>query len=154
MDNIHIDVTSEGKESLGLAIEIAFRMNRLVGRDRRGRPLGVTHYALRQASDGVPNDRGGWAYGQEPRPFRIVFFNLYEGTATKDDKVALPFITDAQGLTYFVEKWLEQVEYPSEPDHDGSNGKGWRLYNEASGRVDGDHSAVLAVSPEWATYGK
>jgi hypothetical protein len=27
-----------------------------------------------------------------------------------------------------VTAWLEEVDYGEEPDHDGANGKGWRVY--------------------------
>lgn len=50
--------------------------------------------------------------------------------------------------------WLESAEYEQEPDHDGSNIKGWRLFNEAWGQVFDDPYALVAITPEWALAGK
>lgn len=54
-----------------------------------------------------------------------------------------------------IDGWLDNVaQYPPEPNHDGSNGKGWRVYNENWGRVDGDFAVFVAIEPVWAMYGK
>lgn len=49
---------------------------------------------------------------------------------------------------------IAHADYGRQPDHDGDNEKGWRLYNETWGMVGGDHSAFAAVEPAWAMYGK
>lgn len=67
--------------------------------------------------------------------------------------VPLPFKMDAEAARMVVLGWLAEQDYGKEPDHDGSNRKGWRAYNEANG-VGGDYAAFLAVKPVWATYGK
>lgn len=68
---------------------------------------------------------------------------------------SLPFKLDAAGAADFARRWLAEQDYGPEPNHDGDNGRGWRLYNESWGRVDdcGSYSFV-AVKPEWAMYGK
>lgn len=53
-----------------------------------------------------------------------------------------------------VSAWLEQVDYPREPGHDGSNSKGWRVYNEAWGHIGNDRSAFVAIEPAWLMHGK
>ena len=54
-----------------------------------------------------------------------------------------------------VHCWLmEQVDYPTAPDHDGDNHKGFRFYNEDWGHVDGEWQAFAAIEPVWAMYGK
>lgn len=50
--------------------------------------------------------------------------------------------------------WLESVDYGREPDHEGDNSKGWRVYNEAWGHVDNQWEAFAAVEPVWAIHGK
>lgn len=64
--------------------------------------------------------------------------------------VKLPFKMDAKTAADFAFNWLKEVEYGREPDHDGSNGKGWRLYTEGYS-LDG---SICVVTPEWAEYHK
>jgi hypothetical protein len=150
MDNFHVDITAEGDATLVAAMKLAFRPHsKAVG------------YAVRSAFAGEREDmpegapkwhRPDWKYGKRPKPLRLVFFwSDYEKRA---DMVPFPFKQDAEGAAEFARRWLAEADYGSEPDHDGDNGKGWRLYNEAWGHVDSDHSAFVAVAPEWAMYGK
>lgn len=147
MDNFRLDVTSEG--DLGPVMALAF------GQDRK-----AVGYAVRNPREGErwaeedcqkhPHLWRNWKV--EPRPHRLVFYwSIKEGTA---DVVKLPFELDSIGAADFAKRWLAEQEYGREPDHDGDNGKGWRVYNESWGHVDGDWSAFIAVSPSWATYGK
>jgi hypothetical protein len=53
-----------------------------------------------------------------------------------------------------VKRWLGTVEYGEQPDHDGDNGKGWRVYNEAWTHVGDRWEAFVAIEPEWIWYGK
>lgn len=66
----------------------------------------------------------------------------------------LPFGLDAKGAAEFMMHWLEEADYGSEPDHDGDNGKGWRVYSEGWGHVDDLWQAHVAIQPVWAMYGK
>ena len=66
----------------------------------------------------------------------------------------LPYPMTLQQAADFAIGWLANADYGREPDHDGDNGKGWRLYNESWGHVDGEYQAFLAVQPVWACYGK
>ena len=51
--------------------------------------------------------------------------------------------------------WLEEeVDYPSEPDHDGDNEKGWLLYCEGWGQINAYDASFIAVKPMWCMYGK
>lgn len=53
--------------------------------------------------------------------------------------------------------WLlnqPKEKYQEYLDHDGSNGKGFRVYNEDWGHVAKSHYAFLGVLPVWAWYGK
>lgn len=67
----------------------------------------------------------------------------------------LPYPMDCQATTEFVWNWLQQgADYGKQPDHDGDNGKGYRIFNEAWGHVGNDWRAIIAVQPAWAMYGK
>lgn len=67
---------------------------------------------------------------------------------------ALPFPMTLEQAADFAHGWLEHADYGREPDHDGDNGKGWRLYTEDWGHVGGEWQAFAAVQPAWAMYGK
>ena len=67
---------------------------------------------------------------------------------------AFPFGLDAEAAAKMVSGWLAEQDYGREPNHDGDNGKGWRVYNEDWGQVDSEWQAFLAVKPVWAMYGK
>lgn len=131
MDNFNIDVTSEGTVSLGMALSLAFSRHR--------------------TAEGFRIIEEGRTLTDKWRPATLVFYWV------KLDKTGyhpLPFKMDAAKATEFAAAWLEQVDYGREPDHDGDNGKGWRVYTEGWGHVDSDYQAIVAVQPAWAMYGK
>lgn len=75
---------------------------------------------------------------------------------TMSDKAApLPYEMGAEETINFVWGWL-QKNPPSgrQPDHDGDNEKGFRIYNESWGHVAGEYQAFVAIAPIWAMYGK
>lgn len=59
-----------------------------------------------------------------------------------------------EGIGPVIEAWLGEVEYGPEPDIDGSCEKGFRIYNEAWGKVGGMWEAFAAIEPVWLMYGK
>ncbi len=67
-----------------------------------------------------------------------------------------PFLAalDLDALVPIISTWLAQQDYGREPDHDGSNSKGFRLYNEVWGRIGDDWASIGAIKPEWAWHGK
>lgn len=149
MDNAHIDVTSEGNETLAKTLDLAFgKFHKAIG------------YAIRAA---VPSEKHPAevmadpknAYMLKPKraakPLRLVFFWT---APTAKDFVALPFKLDAKGAADFAARWLAEADYGKQPDHDGDNEKGWRVYNEAWGHVDDEYAGFVAVTPSWAMYGK
>jgi hypothetical protein len=132
MDNFHIDVTSVGETSLLKALELAFAHHRQ-----------ATHYAVRDAepaTERVPY-----------KPRRLVFLWT---AATQLGTQELPFKLDAAGAVEFARRWLNEQDFGREPDHDGDNKRGWRVYNEAWGRVDNQYQGFIAIAPAWAMYGK
>lgn len=53
-----------------------------------------------------------------------------------------------------VISWLKNQDYGYEPDIDGSNRKGFLVYNESYGRINNDPYAFVAIKPEWISYHK
>lgn len=102
--------------------------------------------------------------------FQIAFSNFSKGTEgytvsnkemvfywlnpKLEDFVKLPFLMDYKKAVQFANDWLEQVNYPEEPDQDGSNKKGWIVYRDFWGHVNGSPYAIVAVKPNWSMYGK
>lgn len=68
--------------------------------------------------------------------------------------VPFPVSMDAATVRPLISAWLAEQNYGREPDHDGDNKRGWRLYNEAWGRVGDESRTFLAVKPAWTMYGK
>lgn len=83
----------------------------------------------------------------------LIFYS-YISDSARSAAVPLPFRLDAAGAADFAKRWLEEQDYGEEPDHDGDNGKGWRVYTEGWGMVAGEQSAFVAIKPAWAMYGK
>lgn len=69
---------------------------------------------------------------------------------------AQAFISKAspESLVVMIRDWLAGVEYPKEPDHDGDNSKGFRVFNEAWGHVEGESYAICGIEPAWLMHGK
>jgi hypothetical protein len=66
----------------------------------------------------------------------------------------LPYPLDLERAADFLGGWLLRVDYGEEPDHDGDNGKGWRIFNESWGHVVGNHFGIVAIQPAWIIYPK
>lgn len=84
----------------------------------------------------------------------LIFFKWVPSNSPPDGLVKLPFKLDAAGAADFAKRWLAEQDYGNEPDHDGDNGRGWRLYNEAWGMIGALSGSIIAVKPAWAMYGK
>jgi hypothetical protein len=125
MDNFHLDVTAHGEEALTLALALAL---------------------MAEAS--------AVCWGVSPKGDLVLFWSNPEG----DLRWAHPFpskITKPDALALFVMGWLEEATYPPRPDIDGSTSKGFRVYNDDWGCVNGCGSyAFVAIKPEWVLHGK
>lgn len=53
-------------------------------------------------------------------------------------------------LIEFVKGWLREQKYKQQPDHDGSNSKGFVVTNGGMR----DRGVILSVQPCWAMHGK
>mgnify|MGYP001008776684 CR=1 FL=1 len=80
---------------------------------------------------------------------------LYWSKTEKKEFQALPYEMDCDQAIEFCWGWV-QANKPknAQPDHDGDNDKGFIVYNESWGHVDGDWQAFVAIDVIWAMYGK
>lgn len=129
MDNLHIDVTSEGFETFKKAMSL-FNQKRCVGfKVSKAKASGLGHR------------------GKE----RLILFWYH---SDRQD-TQLPYEMEFDAYVNFAWGWLQQADFGEEPDHDGSNGKGFRVYNEDWGFIqEGSHGSFVAIEPAWAMYGK
>lgn len=141
-----IDVTSEGDEALGLAIRLAWP-GASGGKATHYKAVGLAEKTL--------------YYGEPAHRHSTTVHELSTGVPTlillwhgERDALALPYPLELGDAIQFVAGWLRNAPFGKEPDHDGSNGKGWRVFTEDWGHVAGHHCAILAVQPAWAMYGK
>ena len=125
MDNHRIDLTWKGEE----------RFKNILG-------------LLAQAHGGRRKDKNFTHYSADP-DYGLI---LYWADSSRAEK--LPGPMDAAQLVDFAWEWLQKQDFGKQPDHDGSNSKGWRIFNEAWGHVKGEWAAFCAIQPIWAMHGK
>lgn len=127
MDNREIDIKSEGKEAFAKAVELLF--------------------------DGAPSGKA--THWLEHDDTLVLFWHDEENPACSCTK--LPYALNAKTAIDFCWNWLQQKDedqYKEYLDHDGSNGKGFRVFNESWGKVFGHHYSFMGVQAIWAWYGK
>lgn len=126
MDNLQIDLQLTGKENFRRALEIACSQHRTTV---------------------------GWSF-HEPKDEKGRCLVLHW---TDNDKTVnrFPYEMSTEQVIEFAWGWLEKEPVATkEPDHDGDNSKGFRVFTESWGRVAGDYTAFVAIKPIWAMYGK
>lgn len=164
MDNFSIDITAEGQESLAKAIRIAFEHNAPGGKATHYsvRKLGYeTTYYLHDAKNkedsnvyGKENFRAGHSKSLRDNPKGQLTLILHWHGDDKESK-ELPYPLRVDEAINFVSGWLENAGNPGkEPDHDGDNGAGWRVFTEYWGNVGDASYSILAIQAAWAMYGK
>lgn len=159
MDNRTIDVTSEGDFSLRQAMSLAFVSHSVATHYRIGKMTKNTEYYANKVGNASHANCNGVS-GVRIHHFTRESFSddgidtlcFYWTECT--GALKLPFKMDAQKASEFASGWLSDIEWGREPDHDGSNGKGWRLFNDDWGHVGGSWQAIVAIQPAWAMYGK
>ena len=124
MDNRTISVVSMGEEGIAHAVALIWP-NAKGGR--------ATHY-LKTTLNNEPT---------------LIFFWAKEG-----ENIELPFGLDEKGVVNAISGWLLYLEYGPEPDHDGHNERGWRIFTDNWGFVGKFRNAIVAVQPSWAMFGK
>lgn len=141
MDNFALNVVSEGKESFKLALQIALSHH-----------TKASHYAVID-HDADVNE---WTKKGGKRKTLVLFWTDDESFKPKPS--AFPCDMKGAALFEFVWHWLEDCwekrAHGQEPDHDGDNGNGWRIFNEDWGHVAESHYAFVGIQPVWAMYGK
>ncbi len=126
MDNRHISVQSQGRKAFELAFQLLFD-NAPGGK--------ATHY--------FEDDKKGLVL-------------LWHEDSNKNS-IKLPSPLSWKGAADLAWEWLAnqpEDKYQQYLDHDGSNGEGFKVYNEDWGHVAGSSYAILGVIPIWAWYGK
>lgn len=141
MDNFSLNIVSDGRDSFEKALEIALQHH-----------TSVTHYAV--IEHGVVVNE--WTKVLKKRKTLVLFW--CDDTSFKPKPTELPFAMKGRELFSFVWGWLEDAWtkrlHGQEPDQDGSNGNGWRIFNEDWGHVAGSHGAFVGIQPVWAMFGK
>ena len=125
MDNHRIDITWEGEDRFRLILGL-----------------------LVQKHGGRRKDKFFTHYIDDP-DYGLILMWTNRDNAVKFDKPK-----GRAELVDFAWQWLQDQDYGPQPDHDGSNGKGWRIFNESWGHVNNDWAAFCAIQPVWAMYGK
>lgn len=171
MDNFYLNVVSEGRPAFDAALGLCFQ-----------RHTKASHYALidgalvlfwvtppekvyvRRKDDGVMYMKNEYRpveeevlttlstlLGYQKRELRIVRQWIEE---QKVEAHRLMYPMDARAASDLVWNWLQQADYGTQPDHDGSNGKGWHIFTGAWGHVFDAYQGIAAICPTWAMYGK
>lgn len=107
---------------------------------------------LEIAFEGAPGRKTtGWLEmsTDDDKRKRLVLFWMDDPGANK-----FPAALDAAEAEPFVKAWLKEQDYGPQPDHDGDNKKGWRVYNESWSMVAHNARAFVAIEPCWIMYGK
>lgn len=136
MDNRHISVQSEGRVAFDLAFQLLF--------------------------DNCPGKKATHYFEHPNSGFLLLWHedNFHLGTTSEPNKQPankLPYPMGWKEAADLAWGWLlnqPKEKYEQYLDHDGSNGKGFLIYNEDWGHVAGSHYAFLGVKPVWAWYGK
>jgi hypothetical protein len=125
MDNRQIDIYSEGESDFKLAMQLA-----------------TSHWG---------NERKTVGYSIEQEGSIMVLY----WTDKHHKMIPLPYEMNTAEITSFVWGWLQKTKpLGQQPDHDGDNGHGFRIYNESWGHVMNRWEAFIAITPIWAMYGK
>jgi len=81
---------------------------------------------------------------------KLVLFRYNSENMTK-----FPAPLSVEATANMAFEWLKSTDYGREPDHDGHNEKGWLLWNDSWGQIEGcGYSSFLVIAPMWIMYGK
>lgn len=151
MNNHLVDIRSEGRESFDHALAI------FMGNQMGGRPT-ASHTSIIAPRE-IPEQK---PYENEitiidlKAPTFILFWTKPEDW--KFDEIrALPYTMKRDRIGDIVWDWLQAVpqkQYGEFIEHDGSMGKGFRMWNENWGHVGGSWAGICAIRPIFAWYGK
>jgi hypothetical protein len=92
--------------------------------------------------------------GKKPAKSGIVLL-WHEDVVHGVPALALPYPLTVDAAINFLDHWLNCAEFPPQPDHDGSNGRGFIVTTgDFWGHVEGSHYAFVGIYPNWQMYGK
>lgn len=91
-----------------------------------------------------------WAINPE-KPNQLWLLQ-WVGSSDKDVH-PFPCKMDRKATIEFVKGWLREQDYGREPDHDGSNSKGFTVTNGSTMNI-WTMNRILTVEPSWAMHGK
>lgn len=113
---------------------------------------------------------GNWNKERKAKGWRIdkkygfiLFSYIPTYTYTGKNINEFPIPLSAEAICPIIKEYLknketwENVEFEDwdkDLDHDGSNGKGWRVYCENWGHIDSESSAFIAIKPAYMWFGK
>ena len=124
MDNKHIELALEGKNTFGLAMQIACSGHSKIV---------------------------GWSIFEDEKKCKCLALHWVDN---KKNVNLFPYEMNFQQATEFAWGWLEKEPMGRQPDHDGDNGRGFYLFTHSWGMVNSDYTAFIAMKPIWAMYGK
>lgn len=162
MSTRQIDITSTGDRHLALAMEL-FWANSTIGNAKFYKVVRTEKQTRYYANEVKERSPGNCKLGE------TVFFASHHTEekvvngepdtlillwGEERGAVQLPFPLNLERAIEFVAGWLGEAKYGPQPDHDGSNGKGWRLFNGPWGHVVGHHCGIVGVQTCWMIYPK
>lgn len=145
--NGQVIVVSEGREDFNLALKLAFDGKTAVGYRIDLKPK------FREDAKNVSAELPPTPLFEIRHPRMILYWTEPSETINKG-YVPLPYRMSAEEVSHLAYGWLLRQDYGEEPDHDGSNGRGFAVYNESWEQVAHEWQAMCAVSPQWAWYPK
>ncbi len=168
MDNFKIDIAAEGDESLAKALSLAFAHNAPGGKATHYSAVKIgestTFYArqprAKEDANVLPREGGSDVplcvhSSREVKEMERGHLTLMLLWTDSKDAIPLPFEMDLDETIEFVRGWLKKKgDAGPEPDHDGDNGKGWRVFTDEWGHVGECSYAICGIQATWAMYGK
>ena len=145
MDNKQIDIISEGNDDLKSTLK-------LIWGDSKTKVIQYMYTRLKTETSyfGDPVDSHYTSSQISAKGVPILILFKWDAT----NAMKLPYPMDLDDSFSFIKGWLKNVDYGQEPDHDGTNNHGWRVFTERWGNVAGYSSAMVGIQPAWAMYGK
>lgn len=149
MDNHIVDIRSQGREPFDHALAI------FMG-EQMGGYQHATHFSIVAPGTENPDKYNKTEVIHETAPTFVLFWSK-PSTWDFGDVNALPYKMKAKQAGDLIWGWLVErprEEYAEFIDHDGSMGKGFRIWNESWTKVGNSGYGICAVRPIFAWYGK
>ncbi len=125
-DNYQVRVVGEGKEVFAKALSLC-----------------------------IGDHRSAVAYATTEKFGLVLFWSKPESRREGWEVKDLPYEMEGETLFNFAWGWLQKADFPEEPDHDGSNGKGFEISTgDFWGHVGDFWESICFIKPDWQMYGK